>query len=80
MMIDWTPWRERLGGLPQSGPASPPARIRCSTTRWPTSLPANTATVWLNSEIGTQLGRWPFPSFPRDTPEVPQSFLIRATR
>jgi methyltransferase (TIGR00027 family) len=38
------------------------------------------ATVWLYSEIGTQLGRWPFPAFPRDTPEVPQSFLIHATR
>lgn len=38
------------------------------------------ATLWLYSEIGTQLGRWPFPTFPRDTPEVPQSFLIHATR
>jgi hypothetical protein len=37
-------------------------------------------TVWLYSEIGTQLGRWPFLTFPRDTPQVPQSFLIHATR
>jgi methyltransferase (TIGR00027 family) len=38
------------------------------------------AMVWLYSEIGSRLGRWPFPTFPRDTPEVPQSFLIHATR
>lgn len=38
------------------------------------------ATVWLYSEIGSPLGRWPFPTVPRDTPGVPESFLIHATR
>lgn len=37
-------------------------------------------TVWLYSDIGAPLGRWPYPTAPRDTPGVPQSFLIHATR
>ncbi len=32
------------------------------------------------SEVGTRLGRWPYPNYPRDTPGVPQSFLVHATR
>lgn len=38
------------------------------------------ATVSLYSEMGARFGRWPGPTFPRDTPGVPQSFLIHATR
>jgi methyltransferase (TIGR00027 family) len=38
------------------------------------------ANVSLYSEIGTRLGRWPYPTFPRDTPNVPQSFLVHAAR
>jgi methyltransferase (TIGR00027 family) len=38
------------------------------------------SSVWLYSEIGSRLGRWPHPIVPRDTPGVPQSFLIHATR
>ncbi|MGC7102733.1 SAM-dependent methyltransferase [Amycolatopsis lurida] len=38
------------------------------------------AQVWLYAEIGSRLGRWPHPIVPRDTPGVPQSFLIHATR
>lgn len=36
--------------------------------------------VTLFSTVGTQLGRWPFPTAPRGTPGVPQSFLVHATR
>jgi methyltransferase (TIGR00027 family) len=36
--------------------------------------------VSLYSEVGTRLKRWPHPTFPRDTPDVPQSFLVHATR
>ncbi|MGW4069248.1 class I SAM-dependent methyltransferase [Nocardia grenadensis] len=38
------------------------------------------ASVWMYSEIGTRLGRWPHPVVPRGTPDAPQSFLIHATR
>jgi methyltransferase (TIGR00027 family) len=38
------------------------------------------ATVSLYSEIGTRLGRWPYPTFSRDTLGVPQSFLVHASR
>jgi methyltransferase (TIGR00027 family) len=38
------------------------------------------AHVSLYSDIGTRLGRWPYPTFPRNTPNVPQSFLIHAAR
>ncbi len=34
----------------------------------------------LFSTIGTRLGRWPFPTAPRDTPGVPQTYLVHATR
>jgi len=37
-------------------------------------------TVTLFSTIGTRLGRWPFPTAPRDTPGIPQSYLVHATR
>jgi hypothetical protein len=39
-----------------------------------------TRTGPLYSEIGTRLGRWPYPTFPRNTPNVPQSFLVHAAR
>lgn len=39
-----------------------------------------TATASLASDVGTRLGRWPGPAFPRDTPGVPQSFLVHAAR
>jgi len=32
------------------------------------------------SEVGTRLGRWPFPNAPRGTPGVPHSFLVRAEK
>jgi methyltransferase (TIGR00027 family) len=38
------------------------------------------ATAWLFSEIGSRLGRWPSPPLPRDTPGIPQSFLVHAFR
>lgn len=38
------------------------------------------SSVWLYSEIGSRLGRWPHPVVPRDTPGAPQSFLIHAIR
>ncbi|MET9358661.1 SAM-dependent methyltransferase [Streptomyces sp. NPDC006617] len=38
------------------------------------------ATVHLYSEIGSRLGRWPHPVVARDTPGVPQSFLVHGTR
>jgi methyltransferase (TIGR00027 family) len=34
----------------------------------------------LISEIGTRLGRWPWPTTPRGTPNTPQSFLVHAAR
>ncbi len=37
-------------------------------------------TATLFSTAGTRLGRWPFPAYPRDTPGIPQSYLVRATR
>jgi methyltransferase (TIGR00027 family) len=37
-------------------------------------------TVALMADVATRLGRWPFPRMPRDTPGVPQSFLIHAER
>jgi imidazolonepropionase-like amidohydrolase len=37
-------------------------------------------TVALISTIAIKLGRWPFPEAPRDTPGVPQTFLIHAHR
>lgn len=37
-------------------------------------------TVALMADVATGLGRWPFPRMPRDTPGVPQSFLIHARR
>jgi len=39
-----------------------------------------TPTVSLLSTVGSNLGRWPFPAYPRDTPGVPQSYLVHATR
>jgi methyltransferase (TIGR00027 family) len=38
------------------------------------------ANVSLYSEVGSRLGRWPYPTFPRNTPNVPQSFLVHAAR
>jgi methyltransferase (TIGR00027 family) len=38
------------------------------------------AAASLTAEVGTRLGRWPSPAFPRDTRGVPQSFLVHATR
>ena len=32
------------------------------------------------ADVATGLGRWPFPQVPRDTPGVPQSFLVHAQR
>ena len=32
------------------------------------------------SEVGSRLGRWPFPIAPRGAPGVPQSFLVRAVK
>jgi methyltransferase (TIGR00027 family) len=32
------------------------------------------------SEVGTRLGRWPFPNAPRGAPGVPHSFLVRAEK
>jgi O-methyltransferase involved in polyketide biosynthesis len=37
-------------------------------------------TVSLMADVATGLGRWPFPQMPRDTPGVPQSFLVHAQR
>ena len=37
-------------------------------------------TVALMADVATGLGRWPFPQMPRDTPGVPQSFLVHAQR
>jgi methyltransferase (TIGR00027 family) len=37
-------------------------------------------TVALMADVATKLGRWPFPQLPRDTPGVPQSFLIHGMR
>lgn len=39
-----------------------------------------TATVLRPGDAGADFGRWPFPAFPRELPEVPQSFMITATR
>jgi methyltransferase (TIGR00027 family) len=39
-----------------------------------------TATVSRPGDPGADFGRWPFPQFGRDTPELPQSFLVTATR
>jgi hypothetical protein len=36
------------------------------------------AEVSLFSTVGTALGRWPGPDAPRDTPGVPQIFLVHA--
>jgi len=37
-------------------------------------------TAALFSTAGTRLGRWPFPAYARDTPGIPQSYLVHATR
>lgn len=37
-------------------------------------------TVRLSGAVGTQLGRWPYPDVPRDTPGVGQGFFVRAHR
>ena len=37
-------------------------------------------TVALMADVASGLGRWPFPRMPRDTPGVPQSFLVHARR
>jgi methyltransferase (TIGR00027 family) len=37
-------------------------------------------TVALLSSTAAELGRWPFPDVPRDTPGIPQTFLIHAHR
>ena len=37
-------------------------------------------TVALMADVATGLGRWSFPQMPRDTPGVPQSFLVHARR
>ena len=38
------------------------------------------ATVRQPGEDGANFGRWPFPVFPRNTPGVPQSYLVTAVR
>jgi methyltransferase (TIGR00027 family) len=37
-------------------------------------------TVALISTTAAELGRWPFPDAPRDTPGIPQTFLVHAHR
>lgn len=32
------------------------------------------------AEVGQRVGRWPFPAVPRGTPNVPQSYLVRAEK
>jgi hypothetical protein len=38
------------------------------------------ATATLPGEPGANWGRWPYPVAPRDVPEFPKTYLLRATR
>lgn len=38
------------------------------------------ATALRPGDEGASFGRWPFPSFPRNTPGLPQTFIVLATR
>lgn len=72
---DMKPWLDQLAdqGVPWHFGTDRPEDELFAPRGW-------RAAVSMYSEVGTRLGRWPHPVVPRDAPDVPQSFLIRAAR